>query len=223
MICSCGYYLIPLVSSDNRIWFDSSSYEVFVYRHLHQTETLKIISLIATHDFWSNASNTDEEFPNNVMFRLTSSRNHTNFTVTSSSTTFRGFNNENTPDIVRNVSVISLSQNLMLGDYNMKIQAIWQDMEIAESDIIIHVVDPLPRALPVPGYYNGLYLFHVIFIIFNIVTCVQFGSENYTVSSLDLSLSVTLTLSGWTQTEPFDVFVIAEDTLSADCKLALLV
>ena len=57
----------------------------------------------------------------------------------------------------------------------------------------------------------------------NIVTCVQFESENYTVSSLDLSLSVTLTLSGWTQSEPFDVFVIAEDTLSADCKLALLV
>ena len=59
--------------------------------------------------------------------------------------------------------------------------------------------------------------------MFNIVTCVQFESENYTVSSLDLSLSVTLILSGLAQTEPFDVFVIAEDTLSADCKLIMLV
>ena len=55
------------------------------------------------------------------------------------------------------------------------------------------------------------------------MTCVQFESENYTVSSLDLSLSVTLTLSGQPQTESFDVFVIAEDTLSADCKFTLLV
>ena len=62
-----------------------------------------------------------------------------------------------------------------------------------------------------------------MFIMFNIVTCVQFESENYTVSSLNLSLSVTLTLSGLVQTEPFDVFVIAEDTLSADCKLIMLV
>ena len=51
------------------------------------------------------------------------------------------------------------------------------------------------------------------------VTCIQLSSENYSVSSLDLSLKVTLTLSGQTQSEPFDVFVIAKDTLSADCML----
>ena len=147
---------ILLVSNRFDIWFDSSLYETFVYRRLHQNETLENISLIVTYDFWNTASNSDEEFPNNVIIRLISSCNYTNFTVTSSSTTFRGFNNANTPDIVRNVSVISLSQNLILGDYSMKIQAIWQDMEIAESDLIIHVVDPLTRALPVPGYYNGL-------------------------------------------------------------------
>ena len=62
-----------------------------------------------------------------------------------------------------------------------------------------------------------------MFIMCNVVTCVQFESENYTVSSLNLSLSITLTLSGLAQTEPFDVFVIAEDTLSADCKLIMLV
>ena len=54
---------------------------------------------------------------------------------------------------------------------------------------------------------------------FSTVTCVQFDSDTYTISSLDLSLSVTLTLSGLAQAEPFDAFVIAKDTLSADCKL----
>ena len=57
----------------------------------------------------------------------------------------------------------------------------------------------------------------------HIVACVQFDSENYSISSLNLSLTVTLTLSGQAQTEPFDVFVIAKDTLSADCMLILLV
>jgi len=38
---------------------------------------------------------------------------------------------------------------------------------------------------------------------------------------LDISLSVTLTLSGQVQTQPFDVFVIAKDALVADCKFNL--
>ena len=59
--------------------------------------------------------------------------------------------------------------------------------------------------------------------MFHAVTCVQFNSENYSASSLDLSLNVTLTLSGLTQSEPFDVFVIAKDTLSADCMLCTYV
>ena len=138
------------MSSNEDIWFDSSLYEVFVYHQLHQNEVLKNISLIATYQFWNNASNIDEDFPNNILFKLTSSAN---FTITSLSTTFRGFKNENSSDIVRNVSIISLSENLMLGDYIMNIQAIWQDVEIAESDVIIHVIDPLPRALPVPGLH----------------------------------------------------------------------
>ena len=143
-----AFILILLVPNSYDVWFDSSLYEVFVYRKLHQNEILKNVPLIVAHGFWENASNIDEGFPNNVTFRLTSP---INFTVSSLSATFNGFKNRSIPVIVRNVSVISLSQNLMLGDYNMKIQAIWQDMEIAESDIIIHVVDPLPRALPVPG------------------------------------------------------------------------
>ena len=106
----------------------------------------------------------------------------------------------------------------MLGDYKMKIQAIWQNKKLAESDVIIHVVDPLPAVLPVPGFYN--YSVHMVyFIMSHAVTCIQLSSENYSVSSLDLSLKVTLTLSGQTQSEPFDVFVIAKDTLSADCML----
>ena len=151
MTCSFGNYLILLVSNNNDIWFDSSLYEVFVYHQLHQNEVLKNTSLIVTYQFWNNASNIDEDFPSNITFKLTSSLDSTNFAVISLSTPFKGFNDENTPDIVRNISIITLAQNLTLGDYNMKIQAIWQDMEIAESVVIIHVVDPPPRALPVPG------------------------------------------------------------------------
>ena len=48
----------------------------------------------------------------------------------------------------------------MLGDYKMKIQAIWQNKKLAESDVIIHVVDPLPAVLPVPGFHN--YSVHMV-------------------------------------------------------------
>ena len=151
MTCLFCNYLILLVLSNNGMWFDSSLYEVFVYHQLHQNEVLKNISLIVTYQFWHNASIVDEDFPSNIIFKLTSSLNHANFAVMSLSAPFKGFLNENTPGIGRKISIITLAQNLTLGDYNMKIQAIWQDMEIAESVVIIHVVDPPPRALPVPG------------------------------------------------------------------------
>ena len=53
----------------------------------------------------------------------------------------------------------------------------------------------------------------------SIETWIQFDTESYNVSSPDLSVRVTLVSLGAVQIEPFDVFVIAEDTLSADCKL----
>ena len=142
-----------LVSTSDDIWFDSSFYEVFVYRKLNQ-DGLKNISLIVTYAFWNNASNSDED--NNITFRLTSSH----FALNTLYNNFEGFQNENTPEIVKIISIISLSQDLMLGDYTMKIQAIWQNKTLAESDVIIHVVDPLPAALPIPGFYN--YSVHIV-------------------------------------------------------------
>ena len=140
------YLIVILASTSNDIWFDSSLYEVFVYRKLDQNEMLKNISLIATYAFRNNAPNSDEDFLNNITFRLNSSH----FDLTTLYSSFEGFQNESTsPEIVKRVSIIALS--LMLGDYNMKIQAIWQNKTLAESDVIIHVVDPLPATLPVPG------------------------------------------------------------------------
>ena len=147
------YLIVILVSTSNDIWFDSSLYEVFVYRKLNRDETLKNISLVAAYAFRHNTSNSDEDFLNNITFRLTSSH----FTLNSLYSTFKSFQNENTvtPEIVKGISIISLSQDLMLGDYNMKVQAVWQDKILTESDVIIHVVDPLPATLPTPGLYNN--------------------------------------------------------------------
>ena len=133
---------------------DSSLYEVFVYRKLDQNEILKNISLIVTYGFWDNASNSGEDISNNITFRLTSSLNYPQFTLNSLSSTFEGFQNENIPEIFSRSLIISSSlQDLTLGDYNMKIQAIFQNRKLAESDVIIHIVDPLPTPLPVPGFY----------------------------------------------------------------------
>ena len=161
------YLIVILVSTSNDIWFDSSLYEVFVYRKLNRDETLKNISLIATYAFWNNTSNSDEDFLNNITFRLNSSQ----FVLNSLYISFEGFQNEITPEIVKGVSITSnsLSQDLVLGDYNMKVQAIWQDKILTESDVIIHVVDPLPATLPTPGLYNN-YSFLIV-SDFHCVSC----------------------------------------------------
>ena len=141
-----------LVSANNDVWLDSSLYEIFIYRKLNQNKILKNISLIVTFSFWNNVSNSSEDFCNNITFNLSSSAH---FTLDFD--TFERFQNENTPQIVRRSSIISsLALDLMLGDYNMKIQAVWQDMKLAESEVIIHVVDPVPAPLPPPGFYNML-------------------------------------------------------------------
>ena len=143
-----------LVSASNDVWLDSSLYEVFVYRKLDQNEILKNISLIVTYGFWDNASNSGEDILNNITFRLTSSLNYTQFTLNSLSSTFEGFQNEYIPEIFSRSSIVSSSlQDLTLGDYHMKIQAIFHNRKLAESDVIIHVVDPLPTSLPVPGFH----------------------------------------------------------------------
>ena len=129
---------------------DSSLYEVFIYRKLSQNEILKNISLVATYSFWNNVANGSEDFSSNITFNLTSS---TYFTLKFD--TFERFQNDNTPQVVRRSSITSPSvQDLMLGDYSMKIQAVWQDMKLSESDLIIHVIDPPPTPLPVPGFYD---------------------------------------------------------------------
>ena len=141
-----------LVSANNDIWLDSSLYEIFIYRKLNQSKILKNISLIVTFSFWNNVSNSSEDFSNNITFILSSSAN---FTLDFD--TFERFQNESTPQVVRRSSIISSSAlNLMLGDHSMKIQAVWQNMKLAESEVIIHVVDPLPAPLPSPGFYNML-------------------------------------------------------------------
>ena len=129
---------------------DSSLYEVFIYRKLSQNEILKNISLVATYSFWNNVANGSEDFSSNITFNLTSS---TYFTLKFD--TFERFQNDNAPQVVRRSSITSPSvQDLMLVDYSMKIQAVWQDMKLSESDLIIHVIDPPPTPLPVPGFYD---------------------------------------------------------------------
>lgn len=142
-------YIIFLVSTSNHVWLDSSLYEVFVYRELDQNEILNI-SLIVTYEFWNNISNSGEDSLDNITFRFTSSLNYTNFVLNFLPSAFKSFRNENTPEVIKKISINSL-QDLMLGDYNLKIQVYWQDNTLTESDVIIHVVDPLPEVLPVPG------------------------------------------------------------------------
>ena len=143
------------MSTSSDVWLDSSLYEVLVYRQLEWNEILTNISLIAKFEFWNSVNIGDEVSPEDITFRLTSSPNHTNFTVNSLPIGFKGFQNRSVPEILkRGLIISSSSQSLILGDYSMKIQVMWQNMTLAESHVVIHVVDPLPTLLPVPGTYS---------------------------------------------------------------------
>ena len=140
------------MSTSSNVWLDSSFYEVLVYRQLEWNEILTNISLIAEFEFWSSVNIGGDISPEDITFRLTSSPNHTNFTVNSLPIGFKGFQNRSLPEILKKGLIISSSsQNLILGDYDMKIQVIWQNMKLAESIVVVHVIDPLPILLPVPG------------------------------------------------------------------------
>jgi len=66
-------------------------------------------------------------------------------------TTFGDFH-EDSPKICKTYTVMrNSSQPVPLGDYQMEVQVISQDDVLADSVVIVHVVDPVPTSLPVPG------------------------------------------------------------------------
>ena len=148
-----------VVSTNSDIWLDSSLYEVFIYRQLEWNEILTNITLIAEFEFWNSANIGGDVSPEDITFRLTSSLNRTNFTINNLPNSFKGFQNRSVPEILKKGLIISSSsQNLILGDYDMKIQVIWQNMKLVESIVVVHVVDPLPTILPFPGMAIAFYL-----------------------------------------------------------------
>ena len=65
--------------------------------------------------------------------------------------TFGDFHDDS-PKICKAYTVIHNSfQPIPLGDYQMEVQVISQEDVLADSVVIVHVVDPVPTSLPVPG------------------------------------------------------------------------
>jgi len=68
------------------------------------------------------------------------------------SATFGGFHDDS-PKIFKTYAIIYNSSHptIPLGDYEMEVQVIWEDDVLTSSVVIVHVVDPVPTSLPVPG------------------------------------------------------------------------
>ena len=124
-------------------------YEVFISHQMEPYETIVNISLIITDEYWNELSN-KSNFPSNLNVHLTSS---SYFMLNNISPTFDSFKRDNySPKIFKAYEMIcNLFESIPLGDYEMEVQVIWQDNMLTSSDVIVHVVDPVPTLLPVPG------------------------------------------------------------------------
>ena len=123
-------------------------YEVFISHQMEPYETIVNISLIITYEYWNELSN-KSNFPSNLNVHLTSS---SYFMLNDISPTFDSLNGDYSPKMLKTYEMIyTLSESIPLGDYEMEVQVIWQDNMLTSSDVIVHVVDPVPTLLPVPG------------------------------------------------------------------------
>ena len=138
-----------VVSNKKSYWLDSSLYEVFAAHQMEPNKTISNISFIITYEYWNGISNRTD-FLTNVKFNLISSSSY--FILNDISITLDSFNDESNPEICKKYEMIhNSSGSIPLGDYDMEVQVVWKDNVLTNSDVIVHVVDPVPTSLPIPG------------------------------------------------------------------------
>lgn len=144
-----------IVQAGVEAWLDATVYEVFVLPAVHFNQTILHLNLSLTGDFHSQANYNYD----NITFHLHSVNLFFNLgNQNTSHTTFLNYF-DLLPSRAESTSLVSaVTGHLPLNDYKMRIEVTAGNSSVTTSDIIIHVVDPLP-SLPVPGNIdNNLYM-----------------------------------------------------------------
>ena len=119
-------------------------YEIFIKPTTSLNEVIAKFNLTVRKDFEMDSSGSHDIDVDDIMLDLQSSDYFSLTNQKGSDSDFHGHN-------VVEVQLLSTKAGtISLNDYKMKLEVTIGDNPLTSSDIIIHVVDPLPT-LPVPG------------------------------------------------------------------------
>ena len=159
LICSyCSYlstYYVLLflytVQAGVEAWLDATVYEVFVLPTVQFNQTILHLNVSLTNDFLYQVDYSDYHVED-ISFHLHSAYSFFYLANQNTShTTFMNYFGVILPDTVESTELISaVDGGIPLNDYSMKLEVTAGDTSLLNSDIIVHVVEPLP-VLPRPG------------------------------------------------------------------------
>ena len=135
-----------------RGWLDATVYEALISPSVQLNETIMRFNLTVTQYFRYQTSCNTDCIINDVSFHLRSpypyfhlaSNNFISLDFLDDQETFE-------PIMMESVELLStINGHIPLNDYKMRIEVTDGNSSLLGSDIIIHVVEPLP-SVPVPG------------------------------------------------------------------------
>jgi len=204
-------FLCDIAPEDVEVWLDATVYEIFINPTTSLNEVIAKFNLtLRKNDIDSSGSqmnSSDSHNVNAILFHLQSSNN---FYLANQNSSTSSFQDDHEHYVVE---LLSANDGLLpLNDYRMKLEVTVGNMSLTSSDVIIHVVDPLPT-LPVPG--NVFIMCNALCnkinndILFCVVSCIGFSQSTYHIRESDGLLNITLLLNGNPKSFPVNVMLKA--------------
>ena len=144
-------FILHIVQAGVEAWLDATVYEVFILPTVQFNQTILHLNLSLTNDFLYQVDYNDYHVED-ISFHLHSAYSFFYLANQNTShTTFLNYFGVLLPDTVESTELISaVDDRIPLNDYNMRLEVTAGDRSLLYSDIVIHVVEPLP-VLPHPG------------------------------------------------------------------------
>jgi len=142
-------FLCHIAPEDVEVWLDATVYEIFINPTTSLNEMIAKFNLTLREDdidsSGSQMNPSDSHNINAILFHLQSSNY---FYLANQNSSTSSFQDDHEHYVVE---LLSASDGpIPLNDYRMKLEVTIGNMSLTSSDVIIHVVDPLP-ILPLPG------------------------------------------------------------------------
>ena len=138
-------FILHTVQAGVEAWLDATVYEVFILPTVQFNQTILHLNLSLTNDFLYQVDYYDYHVED-ISFHLQSKYSFFYLANQNTShTTFLNYFGVLLPDTVESTELISaVDDRIPLNDYNMRLEVTAGDRSLLHSDIVIHVVEPLP-------------------------------------------------------------------------------